>query len=310
MQSPKNMKKLLRLVPMVLLTLAAPAWAGSDDASKAVVASTAVQPDETPLDIFKMESSYDFESDLNHGGSFGKQDLIQNEFEYGHRFRISGNTYAHVGLAYDRFDFGSTSAPVPNHLQSLAGVVGVDVMRGSDVGAFLQFRPGFYTQNDFDISSFDVPITLGRVFVAQPDKLYFFVGVYASFLRGGTPVLPLAGVVWYPSEQLHVLAVLPEPRIVYSPTKNLNLYVGGELSGGSYRTDSNDGITPHKLSGAQVDFNDYRAGLGVAYTLNKNVSLDFGAGYSIERHFAFHRAGENYRTDPSPYLRLQLNAAF
>jgi long-subunit fatty acid transport protein len=64
------------------------------------------------------------------------------------------------------------------------------------------------------------------------------------------------------------------------------------------------------LSGAQVDFNDYRAGIGVAYSLKENLTVDFGAGYSIQRHFAFHRAGENYRTDPSPYLRLELKATF
>jgi hypothetical protein len=305
------MTKLVRLFPLLLLALAAPAWAGSDDGSKTVATSTAAaKSDETPLDIFTMENAYVFESDLNHGGSFGKQDAIQNEFEYGHRFKIVGSTYAHVGVAYDRFDFGSTSAPVPNHLQALVGVVGVEVMRGSDVGAFLQVRPGFYTQNDFGISSFDIPITLGRVFIVEKDKLYFFVGAYASFLRGGYPVLPLGGVIWIPCDQVRFMGVLPEPRLIYSPTKNLDLYVGGEVTGGSYRTDTNEGITPHKLSGAQVDFNDYRAGIGVAYSLKENLTVDFGAGYSIQRHFAFHRAGENYRTDPSPYLRLELKATF
>ena len=98
--------------------------------------------------------------------------------------------------------------------------------------------------------------------------------------------------------------------MIYSPTKNLDLYLGGELAGGSYRTDVNNGITPHKLSGAQVDFSDYRAGVGVAYSVGQNLSVDLGAGYSIQRHFAFHRAGENYRTDPSPFLRLEIKAAF
>jgi hypothetical protein len=178
------------------------------------------------------------------------------------------------------------------------------------VGAFIQVRPGFYTQNDFGISSFDIPITLGRIFVLQPDKLYFFAGAYASFLRGGYPVLPLAGVIWIPNDHLRVMGVLPEPKIIYSATKKLDLWIGGELVGGSYRTDANPDVQPHKLSGAQVDFNDYRAGVGVAYEVCPNFTVDLGAGYSIERHFAFHRAGENYRTDPSPYLRLALKADF
>lgn len=305
------MKKLFCLVPLLALGLAAPAWAGSEmDGKEAVNNTLETSPASVPLDVFTLESSYDFESNLNHGGSFGKQAEIQNEIEYGHRIKLSGNLYVHVGFAYNRYDFGSTSAPVPNHLQSLAGVFGVDFMHGSDVGAFFQVRPGFYTQNDFGISSFDIPITLGRIFILQPDKLYVFAGVNASFLRGGYPVVPLAGVIWIPCDQWRLMGVLPEPKLIYSPTKKLDVYLGAELNGGSFRTDINNGIQPHKLSGAQVDFYDYRAGLGVSYALNKDFTVDFGAGYSIERHFAFHRAGENYRTDPSPFLRLEMKASF
>jgi hypothetical protein len=305
------MKKLLHLIPVLVLTFVAPAWAGTEVDGKGVIGTPpATETDVVPLEIFKSEHSYVFESDLNHGGSFGKQSEIENEFEYGHRFQLSGNFYAHLGLSYDRFDFGSTNAPVPNHLQATAAVVGVDYMHGSDVGAFFQVRPGFYTENDFDISSFDIPITLGGVITLQQDKLYVFVGAYAAFLRGSFPVLPLAGVVWKPCDQVKLFAVLPEPKLIYSATKKLDFYAGAELSGGSYRTDSNNAITPHKLSGAQVDFADYRAGVGVAYAVNKSFTVDMGAGYSLLREFVFDRAGENYRTDPAPFIRLELKAAF
>ena len=305
------MKTPLRFLLLFILALASPAWAGSEMDGKAAVTATAAATAETvPLDVFTSEHAYIFESDLNHGGSFGKQAEIQNEIEYGHRVHLTGDLYVHVGFAYDRFDFGGTAAPVPNHLQSLSGVIGIDFMHGSDVGAFIQVRPGFYTQNDFGISSFDIPITLGRIFVLKQDQLYVFAGVNAAFLRGGYPVIPLVGVIWIPNDQWRVSAVLPEPRLIYSPTKNLDFYLGGEFAGGSFRTDTNDNITPHKLSGAQVDFTDYRAGLGLTYTVNSSFSVDAGAGYSIQRHFAFHRAGENFRTDPSPFLRLELKASF
>jgi len=98
--------------------------------------------------------------------------------------------------------------------------------------------------------------------------------------------------------------------LIYSATDKLDLYLGGQLVGGAFRTDHNDSIQPRKLDGTQVDFSDYRTGLGLNYDLTKNCTLDFSAGYSIQRHFAFHRAGENYRTDPSPYVSLQLKASF
>lgn len=303
-------KSLFFLACCSFILTAHPGWAGTEVDDKTAVASTQASEETVPLDIFKLESAYVFESDLNHGGSFGKQAEIQNEFEYGHRFQVRGNYYAHLGVAYSRYDFGSTSAPVPNHLQAMSAVIGIDYMHGNDVGAFLQVRPGFYFQNDIGISSFDAPITLGRIFIVQEDKLYFFLGAYASFLRSGFPVLPLAGVIWIPNEKFRIMAVLPEPKLIYSPTKKLDVWVGGELVGGSFRTDRNDNIRPGKLNGTQVDFADYRAGVGLSYDVSKNVSLDVGAGYSLQRQFDFGRAGETYRTDPSPYVRLQMSAAF
>ena len=72
----------------------------------------------------------------------------------------------------------------------MAGVVGVEYMHGSDVGAFLQLRPGFYFENQIGISSFDVPITLGAIFVVKERKLYIFGGAYVAFLRGEFPGPP------------------------------------------------------------------------------------------------------------------------
>lgn len=282
----------------------------SDENSTVTTTQAAPSPGEVPLDLFNIESGYVFGSDLNHGGSHGSQDELQNEIEYGHRIRLEGNFYVHVGVAYDRYDFSSTSSPVPNHLQDLAGILGVDYMHGSDVGAFLQIRPGFYFQNQIGLASFDVPITGGRIFVIRDDKLYVFVGAYASFLTGRFPVLPLAGLIWIPTDNLRLMGVLPNPRLIYSPNDKLDLWVGGELVGGSFRTDDNQNIRPTKLIGAEVDFTEYRAGVGASYNFYKNCSLDLGAGYSIQRNFNYGRAGETYRTDPSPYLRVALKAAF
>ena len=101
--------------------------AGTGPAEQTAAATSEEKVEATPLDLFAFEEPYVFESDLNHGGSFGKQSEIETEFEYGHRIRLSGNYYLHLGLTYDRYDFGSTSAPVPNHLQEIAGVVGSSI---------------------------------------------------------------------------------------------------------------------------------------------------------------------------------------
>src|SRR5256885_5681825 len=139
------MKIILRLIPCLAFSLTPLARAGSDMEDKAAAVTTQKTTEPVPLDIFKVEHGYVFESDLNHGGIFGKQDEIQNEFEYRHRILLTGTAYLHLGLSYDRYDFGSTNAPVPNHLQAMAAVIGVDIMHNSDVGATFQVRPGFDT---------------------------------------------------------------------------------------------------------------------------------------------------------------------
>lgn len=268
------------------------------------------KPEAVSRDLFELESSYVFESDLHRGGSFGDQYAAWNSFYYGHRFLLNGNLYLHLGISYDRFNFGSTGAPVPDHLQGVSGTIAFEYMHGNDIGAFLQVKPGFYTEDDFGSSSFDAPITLGRIFVLQPDKLYAFVGANAAFLRGRYPVVPLAGIIWLPNERLRFLAILPEPRIIYSLGNKWDVWVGGQLTGGSFRTDRDDTIVPHKLSNAQVDYSDYRVGGGLIYSPCDAIMIDLGGGYSLQRKFDFYRAGMTFKTDPAPYFRLEFKAKF
>ena len=268
------------------------------------------KPEAVSRDLIEIESSYVLGSDLHRSGSFGDQDAIQNSFSYAHRFLLSGHLYLHVGIDYERFDFSSTAAPVPTQLQSVAAVIGVDYMHNNDVGAFLQVKPGFYTENSFDSASFDAPITLGRIFVLQTDHLYLFTGLNASFLRGRFPVLPIAGLIWMPNDKWKVLGMLPEPRVIYSPNDKWDFWAGGELIGGAFRTDRNNAIVPTKLDGAEVDYSEYRAGGGLIYSPCDNVSVDLGGGYAIRREFDFHRAGIRFKAEGAPYLRIEFKAKF
>ena len=268
------------------------------------------KPEPVSLDLIEIESSYVTGSDLHRSVSFGDQDAIQNSFSYAHRILLSGHLYLRLGIDYARFDFSSTSAPVPDHLQSVAAVVGVDYMHNNDVGAFLQVKPGFYTEDNFDSASFDAPITLGRIFVLQTDRWYLFTGLNASFLRGRFPVVPLVGVIWMPDDKWKVLGLLPEPRVIYSPNDKWDFWLGGELIGGSFRTDRKDTIFPSKLNGAEVDYTEYRAGGGFIYSPCNNVSIDLGGGYAIRREFDFHRADIRYKADGAPYLRVEFKAKF
>lgn len=267
----------------------------------------------TPLDLFSLEGGYVFESKLTDDNArYGKQDAFEVEAEYSHRFHISGKWYFRAGLNYNRFDFGGTSAPVPDRLESVGGLFSIEYCVDGERGAFLEVRPGFYGTdlNHFGSDSFDALITLGRAWVLQKDKIFLFTGVNTSFLRGEFPVIPLAGLVWHFDEHWLLYGVLPEPRVVYMPNKKLDIWVGGQLTGGSFRTEENNNIFPRKLSHAVVDYSDYRAGAGIVWHASNAIDLDLGGGYSVERRFNYERAGEEFTSDPAPYLRLFVKAEF
>lgn len=297
----------LRQLSAVALLLVA---ASPMRAQEAVANNAASDSKTVSLNLVEVESSYVFGSDLHRRNSFGDQDAIENSFSYAHRFFLSGHLYLHLGIEYDRFDFGTTGAPVPDRLQTVAAVIGIDYMHNDDVGAFIQIKPGIYTQRDFDDAAFDAPITLGRIFVLQPDHLYFFAGANAAFLRGRFPVIPIAGLIWEPNDQWKVVGMLPEPRVIYSPNDKWDFWAGGELTGGSFRTDRNNTIVPARLNGAQVDYSEYRAGGGLIYSPTERFSVDLGGGYAIQRQFDFHRADVKFKTDGAPYLRLEVKAKF
>lgn len=300
--------KLRLVLPALLLLGFCSARAGSVE--------THFTPDQsadekTPLDLFSLQGGYVFSSELTDDRfSYGDQDVADFSLEYVHRFHLGGKFYFGAGVSYGRFEFGDSAAPVPNHLQSLAGVFSINYMVGADRGAFLEVRPGFYTQNDFDSSSFDIPITAARAFVLQRDKIFLIIGANVAFLRGQYPVLPVAGLIWHFSDQWVLYGVVPEPRLTYSPNKNFSVFVGGQLTGGSYRTDRNNGIFPTRLNGAAVDYSDYRASGGLTWQIANRVSLDLIGGYSITRRINFERAGYEYTSDPAPYVRAAFTAEF
>ena len=118
------------------------------------------------------------------------------------------------------------------------------------------------------------------------------------------------GLIWLPNDAWKFLAMLPEPRVLYSPCNKLDFWVGGQLTGGTFRTDHSDTIVPRKLDGAQVDYSDYRVGGGLIYSPSDAFMIDVGGGYSIQRKFDFHRAGIDYQTDPAPYFRIEFKAKF
>lgn len=277
--------------------------------AKSILEPAPAADDIEPLNIVKIRSSYVFDGDFRRGdGRYGSQSALESQFSYNRRIRISGRWYFRMGVNYDRFDFGSSGAPVPNHLQGIAGVLAVEYLVNGEAGFLFETRPGVYFENEINSDAFNAPTVLAMAYPIVKEKLFLVGGViYTGFAEYA--VLPIAGLSWNISDAWKLKLLFPNPRMIYTVNNSVKLWVGGELVGGAYRVDHRDS-EPRKLNEALVDYADYRAGVGVTWTVCSGFTVDAGAGWSVQRVFDFHRAGEKYRVEGAPAITLRGVAEF
>jgi hypothetical protein len=305
------MKSLTAL--LCAFTLSAPAFAGVGNAKDTKTIEEPCPPNS--LLLINTSADYVGESKFRHGG--GKQDAMHFDFEVDQRIPLGfawpnhecGKWYLRIGADYDRFDFDTEhQSRVPNTLQSATAVIALEYVVHDDAAIMLETRPGVYFEHDINGGAFDAVTTLAFAYpVFGGDKFYAIFGVAGAALWS-PHFLPVIGATWYISDKWELDAVLPDPRLIYKASDKLQIWAGGELAGGAYKTDRRD-VDPHKLSGAVVTYTDIRAGGGVTWKA-KPFTVELAAGASMQREFDYARAGSRFRTRPAPYVELAIETRF
>ena len=140
-----------------------------------------------------------------------------------------------LGASYERFDFGKTFAPVPTSLQSATGLIGVEYIVQGRPAIFFETKPrrvllGLRRRHH---RSFDSPTVLAATFPVTK-SIFGIIGVRGSLLSH-YPVIPIGGFVLGVQRQAASGGRPAEPRLIYSVSKQLDFFVGGDLLGDSYR---------------------------------------------------------------------------
>src|SRR5205814_8547835 len=170
-----------------------------------------------------------------------------------------------LGFEYEQFSFGlGKNAPLPNTLQSVAAVVGIDTRLSDSILVRLESTPGVYSEafrpgsNDFNM-----PFEIGGTYIYNPD-LQFVVGVGIDVERK-YPVIPGGGIRWRFQPHWVLNAVAPTPRLEYECNKNLTLYLGATLTQTNFRV-SDDFSRVHgtaRLNHAVPTYSMVRVGGGI-----------------------------------------------
>ncbi len=227
--------------------------------------------------------------------------------------RLGQGPILRVGFDYERYSFTLPQrAPLPNTLQSLSAGVGLDLQLFDSWLLRVEAQPGFYSgSGDFSARDFNVPFIIGGSYIASAD-LQWIVGVSVDLNRA-IPVFPGVGVRWKFADQWVLNAILPRPRLEYTPSKELTLFGGVDLRGSTFRVSRDFGDTHNdpRLNRAVVDLTEIRAGVGASWKVSSWFQADVETGVVAYRDFDFHRADTNYESKgAAAYGQLVIGAKF
>ena len=282
-------------------------FAGEEDTLQA--SATPAPKDENAHDIFYAESTYTFSSDFKES-RLGDGDSWYKDFQYDHRFLITGKWYFRLGGEYERYDFGGTDNGLPNHLQAAYAHVALEYVVKDHAGASIELDPGFYFENHVNEDSFDIPWKVFITFPLKKDKVFGVVGLGGGLYQDPI-VAPGGGIIWLISDKVRLQAVFPKPALVWDITDDWEFRLMGEISYDSFRTD--DVITPLRklqVHNAIVQYHEDRVGGQISFTGLKPFKIVAAGGYTVQRDFDFFRHGVAEKVDPAPFVRLAIEARF
>ncbi len=278
--------------------------------------------DETLSEGSKVKLSYELDADysyvgdaktsLGHGrnGDVSEQSnfvsaIVTPQWNDGPLYRF--------GLQWQRFSFGLPgTAPLPNTLQSVNAVIGADVQLFQSWLVRVEFQPGIYSDfHDISSDDFNMPVIIGGSYIASPD-LQWILGLSIDINRQW-PVIPAVGVRWKFSEQWVLNLVLPSPRLEYEWSKDLTLFLGGDVKDGTFRVDEHfgDAHGRPRLNNAVVEYDEIRVGAGMEWKARPGVTVGLQGGYMPYRQFDFHRADTSFETkDGAPYGQVAISGRF
>ena len=217
-----------------------------------------------------------------------------------------------LGAEWERFSFGfSDRAPLPDTLQAVSLVLGLDTQLSDSILLRFQAQPGFYGTDNFESQDVNIPFVVGGTYIYSPN-LQLVLGIGVDIERK-YPVLPGGGVRWKIARQWVLDAVLPTPRLEFQLNKDLTLYVGGTIKETNFRVDDRFGSARGipRLNQAVLTYSEIRTGAGAAWRVSSIITLSAEAGYQPYRDFDFYRADVRYHQDGgAPYGTISVHGEF
>lgn len=309
-----NLRFGLRL-GLLSAALIVPVFAGEKDVvSKEVNAVAEEEPYHFSAE-FDLELAYIGDGDVQRGAREVKDldELYSNlRFVYTPRIQFG---ILRLGAQWERYSFGFPEGgqQLPNTLQAINSIVGIDTKFSDSILVRLEAQPGFYgtSFDQLDGGQFNIPLVLGGTYIYSPE-LQFVLGIGIN-IQQKYPVLPGGGIRWKFAPRWVLNAVLPTPRLEYEFSRSVKLFAGADIKANTFRVDQRFGDSHGDtgLNNAWLSYEEIRAGAGAEWKINSSLTLTIEGGYLPYRDFDYHRTDVRYHNESgAPYGSVVLHGAF
>jgi Domain of unknown function (DUF6268) len=284
-------------------------------ASSTTAADTIEEPYKFSAD-FTIEQAYLGDADVQRGGrEVNDFDEYYSNVVFVYTPRIKFGILR-LGAQWERYSFGFSSSggqQLPNTLQAINSIVGLDTKFSDSILVRFEAQPGFYGTSfeHLDGDAFNIPFVIGGTYIYTPE-LQFVFGVGVN-VQSRIPVFPGGGIRWKFAPEWVLNAALPAPRLEYQPNRDLTLFAGANIKANIFRTDDRFGDShgDTSLNNAWLAYEEVRAGVGAEWKLNSSISLTIEGGYVPWRQFDYHRTEVRYHNESgAPYGAIMLHGAF
>ena len=217
-----------------------------------------------------------------------------------------------LGASWQRLDFSPPAgAPIPTELTALALQLGYSCQLNPAWALRLEIDPGLYSDlRDLNGSDFNAPCSL-RLVRTVSREFQWLIGLDVD-LRSGTPVMGGGGARWQITPNCTLLLVVPSPRVEWTVSPSLALFVGAGYRSSAYRVADDFGRRHARpeLDAQIVDYREISAGAGLRWQLTPAVAVHAGAGWMFDRRFQYADRNLLLNGDGAVTAQLTVTGAF
>jgi hypothetical protein len=264
-------------------------------------------------ETFAFKYSWSGEAEVARGAQAGDVTVNHMEGSFSGRVPLGEKTALAYGAGFSVNEIDAPAVlPLPDRLGELTLNLGVTHRFSQRWSGSAFVRPGFYSDlEDFSSDAFNVPLIAMANYVQSPDLVWIFGAGVNGF--SDRVFMPIAGVRWKFAPEWTLNVGFPRLGVSWDANKQLSVFAGASVQGGSYRITENLGVPAagvNRLANTYVSYREIRLGAGTKWAVTEKVSVSVEAGVMTDRRFEFFDRNYTLNGEAAPYVSISVDGRF